>query len=929
MTTPPNPLGGDGKPGTLTEYEIGMATFLGLQGGLRPKVAWRYSRPLALQNWFSYIRANVWKMVAVGAIGYLIGWAWNVYVMAVRYDGYRVPKNSPVTGTNNIGLQPAVYWVVVPMILSAVVSYVITAGPSRSIADAKSLPRMLKGTFNGKEKSEFWRNLLWGFAGSMLFVVIIRGYISGAAALTLAFLLLTAMRSVLIAGLMMAWRWILRTFVPGKLGSMPSSLTMTVATVGSTAAFAVGYVISDTGIRFFVAIMAFLAAYLLGHRSASIASAAVWLIVAAVAIWWFGLDGVALADDGGKAECGGQWSDWWGCTGSGTVRETAAVAGILSLIGSVTGFAGGAGLASGPGPSEVEPVQWPPLDEYLDWDFARQQRFKKKIMTKWRADNPGADWTPVWKALDGLDNPSASERVASYNKKLEEIRRGQLDRTIDMNEAFVKGVISDITSVDGWKRMGGTAVKTPGKIAKITNETVEGLGFLSGYGAGRTLDDMARKMGEEGLDYSDLPGEAAKALDGAWNKWADELQGAMLSGDEAKVQDMLSDVSGNVSIEVLMGWAAQPGMAGRTAVRESLEATKGLGLTRVERMRMAAKAGLREVEYSADRAKSMRIRPKEPFSKLDDAARMSIDPKTLTEADFQDWLEWKARRDGRVTPRIDPDAPARSLEELKQLPSGTPITAEEVRMLTTVSEELQHDLWDQALRDGSITDLKMAGLKEGQANPRDMWLDGKGYPKPEDIKPKSYRGAKDDAVGITPPPGVEGDPAMWKMPTRPPGGEASPDWGWYKWRLEEYYDRLPKIQQLIDEGGTMIGPDGNEIAFKITVDESGVIRNASDGQPFFGDTDIWGKGRYNGPNLPSDADLSAGGRPRNLSMAEREAAQAADMRLSKGEIQHPGDTRVWMPTSEADQRVKAKVIEGVSKEGYVRVWKNGFMMMRE
>jgi hypothetical protein len=250
-------------------------------------------------------------------------------------------------------------------------------------------------------------------------------------------------------------------------------------------------------------------------------------------------------------------------------------------------------------------------------------------------------------------------------------------------------------------------------------------------------------------------------------------------------------------------------------------------------------------------------------------------------------------------------------------------------MLTTVSDSLQHDLWDQALRDGSITDLKMAGLSDGQVNPREFWDNGVGHPKPEDVKPKSYRGAKDDAVGITPPEGVAGDPVMFKKPTVPAGGADSPDWDWYQWRLQEYNDRLPKMQKLIDEGGTRVGADGQMERFKITIDESGMLRDASTGNPFYGDTDVWGKGRYNGTHLPTDADLSAAGNPRGLSMAEREAAQAKDMLLSKGEIQHPGDTRVWDPESPADQLVKQKVIEGVQQEGYVRVWKNGFMVLRE
>jgi len=54
----------------------------------------------------------------------------------------------------------------------------------------------------------------------------------------------------------------------------------------------------------------------------------------------------ASADDGGYAECGSSWSDWWGCDGASDVRSDAVVGAVTGALGGAIGSGLGSAMSS-------------------------------------------------------------------------------------------------------------------------------------------------------------------------------------------------------------------------------------------------------------------------------------------------------------------------------------------------------------------------------------------------------------------------------------------------------------------------------------------------------------------------------------------------------------------------------------------------------
>src|SRR5581483_3323611 len=111
---------------------------------------------------------TVISAVVGGAIGYVI----NVWMMAVRYDGWqKVPSGSPATGSGNL-LQGGLFWLLASSLVFAIASYWQAVGTRRFFSDLRTLPGMLVGLVRRDGRSSR-SHLLWGAAVSLLAATVL------------------------------------------------------------------------------------------------------------------------------------------------------------------------------------------------------------------------------------------------------------------------------------------------------------------------------------------------------------------------------------------------------------------------------------------------------------------------------------------------------------------------------------------------------------------------------------------------------------------------------------------------------------------------------------------------------------------------------------------------------------------------------------
>jgi hypothetical protein len=133
--------------------------------------------------------------------------------------------------------------------------------------------------------------------------------------------------------LMVSWRWLV-SLVSRDHATPPGPPAATVGALGVTLATFAGYlVVSGRQGRLLLGVAAAVAAVLLAKRD--VAARAAVLLLAGVAMGsWLLAAKPALADDGGEAECGGEYV---GCAGLGTLAELALLGGLAAGVGALLG----------------------------------------------------------------------------------------------------------------------------------------------------------------------------------------------------------------------------------------------------------------------------------------------------------------------------------------------------------------------------------------------------------------------------------------------------------------------------------------------------------------------------------------------------------------------------------------------------------------
>ncbi len=310
---------------------------------LQPVVA-----PTFGQFWASlvdHLRKNLPTTVLFAVVGAVVSWTVNVYWIAKRYQGTNVPNGAPVTTGGNM-MWGLAFWILASTLVFSLFGHWRSVGTEQFFLDVKGFPQTVTGIFR-QDGSLVWSHLLWGFAGSLVLTQVLSPSLRGMFGMTVMLTIPSVLGRVVLGYVSRVWSATAARINPARGIKAVPLVAPAVAGFGASAAMMLGFLIDDTTVELVLALAAAAGAFIIhqqgrgGGPDTRTLMALLWVVV--VVLGAFGGAQAAVADDGGYAECGYSWSDWWACDGSDDVRTDA-------LAGALAGGLGG-GLGSGLGPA--------------------------------------------------------------------------------------------------------------------------------------------------------------------------------------------------------------------------------------------------------------------------------------------------------------------------------------------------------------------------------------------------------------------------------------------------------------------------------------------------------------------------------------------------------------------------------------------------
>lgn len=541
----------------------------------------------------TYARTNIRQMVIFGGVGFAVGWVLNVWVMASIYDGFRTPSGAPATGTGNL-FQGTLFYMAASALISSTISYRLLVGSQRFWREIYAVPSNIKQAFSSDGDATLV-HVLSGFSAGTLIVLIVGPSLAAALAFGALLVFTPALRPVVTGVLLTGYRWIVGRVAP-KRTSMPPTVSMLVGVTGSIGAFGLGGVL-PTSSSLVVGLVAVVVAIVVAQRNKRSASVVLVALGTGAIAYWFGDVAVALADDGGMAECGNPgWSDWWSnCGGSATVRDRAWIGGGGAGIGAVLGAAlgGSADTATDGGPADdgsdgggpSTDDDGPPRFEDL---LPGQQR--QWLIRGIRQRHPDWDARQITREIDrimvGIHGPEVDERTRI--QRLQEGMQYTLDwwsSTADSTRRRVSAEARMLLHLDGghfWTHfvgnytedvMSGEAIRRGGLTARetVTQTWEKSEAIVSALGSSEVRGEVFDWL------MSGEPRELARnpAL-AAFNLTADEIQRVQqkfselerASGGERIDNEAVARIIGDLASDAEVG-AVIGGMTEAVMVRGS------------------------------------------------------------------------------------------------------------------------------------------------------------------------------------------------------------------------------------------------------------------------------------------------------------------------------------------------------------------------
>ncbi|WBP91039.1 OmpH family outer membrane protein [Kitasatospora cathayae] len=385
-----------------------------------------------------WLREHLWSAVTGAVVGGVIGYVVNVFLIAVRYGGWRkVPHGAPATSHGNF-FQGALFWGLLTTVLFGVFGYWHAVGTTRFLADLRALPSTLAAMVRGDRAAGV--HLLWGAAIALLAAQIIAPAAGAVLALGVLAGAPTVLGSIVSTFLRRIWSALVKQIAPTRHHRVTGVTGMTVGLLGSAASLIVASFVTDGPVKYALAAALALAAVLISVTGARPpATACVVLLVGAVLAWHGLTDAVpAHADDGGPLECKLRGEPWLTCTGTSTVLRYAAAgaaaAGAGGILGSYLGHLAGA-LAGPPGtlgpdtggPGDGGEPPWQPQPGTPPGDRQAINNWIQGLLDdpafqRWRATHPGFTDPPTdaefnqylnWRHAQGMADPALTLPSAS------------------------------------------------------------------------------------------------------------------------------------------------------------------------------------------------------------------------------------------------------------------------------------------------------------------------------------------------------------------------------------------------------------------------------------------------------------------------------------------------------------------------------------
>ncbi len=301
----------------------------------------------------SWLRDNLKQVTLNMVIAGLIGWLINIYLLAFKFQGFRVnDPDAPVTGLGSMA-QGTLFWSLASMVVFMLFGYWRAMGSKRFFKAILGLPKALVLIISRDGRGSLI-HILAGIGISLLAAAFLSPWTAGIVAIGL-FAFIPTILGQLIAGLASrAWYSIAKRLMPARAGGGIDGMLVTF--VGVAVAMSVAYFIPSDWVKIGFGLACCFAAIALSRLMPASGLTTFLAAVAISFIYALVQAQIGFADDGGWNEAcsGGRCTPWGWATssGSGTVLRYSGVGGLLAGV-----FAGiGSALGGAVGTLSAAPI---------------------------------------------------------------------------------------------------------------------------------------------------------------------------------------------------------------------------------------------------------------------------------------------------------------------------------------------------------------------------------------------------------------------------------------------------------------------------------------------------------------------------------------------------------------------------------------------
>jgi hypothetical protein len=299
-----------------------------------------------LRQWGSWTRSHWRTTLLLSAAAFVVGWVWNMYVMAVD-GGSTVDSDTASTAeghTANI-----LYWLLLFSLLAGLISYGWSRGWRNAGSDLLTLPRRFSEAIAHGPAPAFGM-LFWGLGVSLIISTLISSAVSMVLGLLLLTLAATPVGVVLNFAVIRVWRGLCGIVAPTGEARLGGVVSPFMVMVGEAVGLLIAWMVSGWVFGLIAGMVCVVVSVLLVRAAPPPRMALLLLFMAgavtAIQAWRIGY---AYADDGGWSECSCGIFDWFSSPGADVVIQRSTVGGVGAALGALLGAgvgAGAAGLAS-------------------------------------------------------------------------------------------------------------------------------------------------------------------------------------------------------------------------------------------------------------------------------------------------------------------------------------------------------------------------------------------------------------------------------------------------------------------------------------------------------------------------------------------------------------------------------------------------------